>query len=102
MNIPGLANFKARISKKSGLRSHTQPQRDWFMVIGVGFVALLLSAVWSYWSSLTATTASSVVTEVRKMDTGVQSLRVVKDIFDKRDAEREKYRSGYHFVDPLR
>ena len=101
MNIPFFKSFQSKLHTRSK-GSGPEPARDWLIIVTTALVLLLLSAGWSYWSSLspnnTGTPEVKQSTDILKTN----SIDAVKAIFDKRTAERARYQNEYHFIDPSR
>lgn len=79
-----------------------RPTRDWFILLGLFFVALVAGTVWSVLFFLNVVseepTAQTAVSEVNDKT----PLEQVRALFMTRDEEAARYRSEYRFVDPSR
>lgn len=79
-----------------------QPQRDWLIVMTVSAALLLAGAGWSYWMFLNPGTAGTASATATSTSVSTASLTTVRTVFEKRAAERARYLTEYHFVDPSR
>jgi hypothetical protein len=79
-----------------------KPMRDWFLVLGISCVVLLLSVAWNIFlfhqleSAKSAAVQQEAATQPGLGDAVVQ----IQSIFQDRATEEGNYGKLYHFVDP--
>ncbi len=80
-----------------------RPVRDWLVVLAVVAVLIISTSIWSYGLFRQTTAAErSQATAAAQASISRASLETVRNIFEARAAEHERYLSEYHFVDPSR
>jgi hypothetical protein len=80
-----------------------KPLRDWFVILALLGVLLLVGTLWSAYTFVAVKQGDVVGTAPPVHTPGVTdaSIQSVQDLFLQRAAEAEKYQSGsYSFVDP--
>jgi hypothetical protein len=103
MNLPNLHFSGSPDSLKYGER--LRPMRDWFALMGVLAVLLLIGIAWSAYTYGAVQRGEIIGNTPAGPDMSVNraSLQSVESLFDTRAAEAEKYKSGaYTFVDPAK
>ncbi len=81
---------------------HVRPLRDWFILVSIVGILLLVSGVWSYVVYYQFTNETDIKTMATPLKVNTASLTTVRTVFEKRAVERAHYLSDYHFVDPSR
>jgi len=79
-----------------------RPQRDWYLIVVVATVLLIVSAGWSYWVFHETSLAESNAKNSADASINTSVIDTVRTVFDKRAAERAHYQTDYRFVDPSR
>jgi len=77
-----------------------KPYRDWFVLLSVFFICLLCSFVWNIWLFSKVTNGQAIGNAPTTPALQAANLDSVRALFDARSAERVRYQSQYHFVDP--
>ncbi len=92
------------LTKRATALSRTRaadPARDWFVLLALTGILLAASVAWNLWLFSRATNGEQVGHATTTPAVEIQ-LSQVKALFADRAQEREKYVSGYGFVDPSR
>jgi len=79
-----------------------RPTRDWFVLITIAFVLLLVSVGWNIWIFVELANGQSLgpVPVARHTPIPTISVTSVQEVFKERAAEETNYQNNYHFVDP--
>lgn len=101
MTIPFLKSLSDHSARSGSEAGTTHPQRDWVLLLGVTLILFIALSAWSYLSFLRAVRAdeSSAVDAAAAATTGT-SLEGVRAVFEERAAERARYQTERHFIDP--
>lgn len=78
---------------------HPRPSRDWLVLLCVCCVLLAGSILVNLWYFAKVTGGENIGTETTPNASFIQ-LEPVTALFEKRNAERDRYLSEYRFVDP--
>lgn len=91
--------FGALFKRKTG---HTDPGRDWLVLLGASLLLLAISVGWNTWffSRVVTQDVEAVLETGNALET-YNSARV-KAIFEAREASATSYRETHSFVDPSR
>lgn len=91
----------------AGIQSHfsygkrVMPVRDWFVLIGLACVLLVVSALWNgfiFYKTAQGEPLTLSATPVEKVD--MHETAPVTSIIEKREQKRRAYEAGPLFVDP--
>jgi hypothetical protein len=95
-----ITSFFSSIRKQLSYGPRIRPGRDWFVLLSVFFACLLCSFAWNLWLFSKVTNGQAIGSAVSATSTPTLNLNSVNALFDARSAERARYQSQYHFVDP--
>jgi hypothetical protein len=87
------------ISKRLHYGAHLRPVRDWFVLLIIFVLFLLVSLAWNLWLFSQVTQGQQIGTASSTPDTQIP-LDSVTTLFDSRAQERAHYQHDYRFVDP--
>lgn len=89
------------ISKLTAPNLQPHPQKDWFFLLVVGGVGLILSAGWNLYVFSELASGKSLGGTLQKPKV-TQSVQItdVQQVFKSRAIERDHYQNDYTFVDP--
>lgn len=96
-------NFK--LTKSSGahhVRKPLNPRRDWFVLLGIASVLLLVSIAGNLWYFNLAMQDRTIGDGVLNGEEQALNLDSTRALFSERAAERARYVDGYGFTDPSR
>jgi len=78
-----------------------RPSRDWLALLTLALLLLIASIGWNVWTFIRITSGEVVGDErpvVKGPDTS--ALEQVREVFNRRKAEEQRYFTEYRFVDP--
>lgn len=76
-----------------------QPVRDWFVLVTIGVILLLMSLAWNTWLFSRVTNGEAIGTATSTPALTTTSIDSVTALFQKRADIETQYKNG-HFVDP--
>ena len=98
MNLSSLGPLKKIFAYGERIR----PARDWFVLLGISILLLLLGIGWNVFLfnqfENAPATSNSVVAPAQQNASA--SITKVQTIFQQRATEETNYQQNYHFVDP--
>jgi len=98
-----MKNILSRIKNIQGIFRYggtINPTRDWFVILGVAAVILILSVLYSLWIFSKVTSGEVIGSATTTPAVVPTSLDSVTPLFQKREEQRLKYISEYSFIDP--
>jgi hypothetical protein len=78
------------------------PERDWFVLLGIALLVLLASIAWNVWFFISLAHGESATPAITTPHTtsSASSVTNIQEIFQARATEQNNYQQTYHFVDP--
>lgn len=77
-----------------------RPARDWFMLLSIAAILVLMSAAWNVWVFLQAGRGEPVGAQMEAPSGSGNAIEQAQALFEARRVEDARYRSEYQFVDP--
>lgn len=77
-----------------------RPARDWFVLLSIAAVLILISAAWNVWVFVQAGRGEPVGAQVEAPGGSANAIERAQALFEARRLEDARYRSEYQFVDP--
>jgi hypothetical protein len=77
-----------------------RPARDWFVLLTITGIILCISIAWNIWLLSRVTSGEAIGTATSTPPAASFNVDSVQTMFEARAAERGRYVSTYHFVDP--
>lgn len=100
MDLKALSS-RIRFTKFPTYGEKIRPVRDWFILLGMGLVILVITIGWNMWSFLRLLDGQPFG-QVQSPESSydLSSLEKVEAVFGTRKMEEDRYRNDYRFVDP--
>ena len=95
--------FGKRVLDRLRYGTHTNPVRDWLVLITFSAMALACIIIWNIQAFDTVASGGVIGAPLQKKDFVLKdpSIDTINAVFANRAVEEEKYENGtYHFADP--
>ena len=79
-----------------------RPSRDWFYLLLVASLLILISAGWNAWLFRSVMQGDVIGDAEAPTAFDAAPIESVREVFEARAGERERYGTEYRFVDPSR
>lgn len=77
-----------------------RPVRDWFVLLTIAGLLVLLSSAWNVWVFLETGRGDSPGAQMEATGGSVNVIERAQALFEERRIENARYRTEYQFVDP--
>jgi len=99
MKLPALSSLTTIIKNlRYGDTIHSA--RDWIIVVALFLVGIFVSVIWSTVFFLDVVNREAAASSIAETPLDTEKLTEVRNAFEGRVEEADRYRSEYRFIDP--
>lgn len=86
--------------KRFSYGNRPRPSRDWFAILTVATLLIVLSIGWNLWLLRSVERGGVIGNEAPATSFDARPIEEIRAVFESRSLEELKYRQQYRFVDP--
>lgn len=88
--------------KKFSYGPRVRPARDWFVLLSITIILLIVSVLWNLWLLKSVERGGTIGNEAPPPAFDAAPIEAVRTLFQSRSEEEARFRQEYRFVDPSR